>query len=59
MKRKRRKHPDPAELHDHTAPFRCGLEGCATCSSKPRYAEWHAIATRRRQEAAARARARG
>lgn len=27
-------------VHDHTAPYRCGLEGCKVCEGKPSYRDW-------------------
>lgn len=27
-------------LHDHTAPYRCGLKGCVRCEGKPTYRDW-------------------
>lgn len=28
------------QYYDHTAPWRCGFEGCKTCKGKPTYEEY-------------------
>ncbi len=32
--------PPPPGMADHTAPWRCGLDGCEVCGGKPTYEAW-------------------
>lgn len=35
-------------VHDHTAPWRCGLRDCPTCTEKPTFGEWSEAMEERR-----------